>query len=31
LSESALRAVIGPNTRAVMVNTPLNPIGRVFD
>jgi len=31
LSEDALRAVIGPKTRAVMINTPLNPIGRVFD
>jgi aspartate/methionine/tyrosine aminotransferase len=31
LSEEALRAVIGAKTRAVMINTPLNPIGRVFD
>jgi N-succinyldiaminopimelate aminotransferase len=31
LSEDALRAVIGPKTRAVIINTPLNPIGRVFD
>ncbi|HEX4301707.1 MAG TPA: aminotransferase [Rhizomicrobium sp.] len=30
LTEAALRAVIGPNTRAVLINTPLNPIGRVF-
>jgi len=26
-----MRAVIGPQTRAVVINTPLNPIGRVFD
>jgi N-succinyldiaminopimelate aminotransferase len=31
LTEAALRAVIGPNTRVVVINTPLNPIGRVFD
>ncbi len=31
LTEAALRAVIGPNTSAVLINTPLNPIGRVFD
>ncbi|MBV9045803.1 MAG: aminotransferase [Alphaproteobacteria bacterium] len=31
LTEEDLRAVIGPNTRAVLINTPLNPIGRVFD
>ena len=31
LSEAALRAVIGPKTRAIIINTPLNPIGRVFD
>jgi aspartate/methionine/tyrosine aminotransferase len=31
LSEADLRAVIGPRTRAVLINTPLNPIGRVFD
>jgi len=31
LREDALRAVIGEKTRAIMINTPLNPIGRVFD
>jgi len=31
LTEPDLRAVIGPKTRAVLINTPLNPIGRVFD
>ncbi len=31
LTEEALRAAITPATRAVMINTPLNPIGRVFD
>ncbi len=31
LTEDALRAVVGPRTRAVVINTPLNPIGRVFD
>jgi aspartate/methionine/tyrosine aminotransferase len=31
LSEAALRAAIGPKTRAILINTPLNPIGRVFD
>ena len=31
LTEEDLRAVIGPKTRAVLINTPLNPIGRVFD
>jgi N-succinyldiaminopimelate aminotransferase len=31
LNEDALRAVIGPKTRAILINTPLNPIGRVFD
>jgi aspartate/methionine/tyrosine aminotransferase len=31
LTESDLRAVIGPKSRAVLINTPLNPIGRVFD
>jgi aspartate/methionine/tyrosine aminotransferase len=30
LTEADLRAVIGPNTAAVLINTPLNPIGRVF-
>jgi len=31
LSEAALRAAMGPKTRAILINTPLNPIGRVFD
>jgi aspartate/methionine/tyrosine aminotransferase len=31
LTEAALRAVTGPKTRAIVINTPLNPIGRVFD
>lgn len=31
LSEEALRAAINGKTRAVIINTPLNPIGRVFD
>jgi aspartate/methionine/tyrosine aminotransferase len=31
LSEDALRAAFGPRTRAIMVNSPLNPLGRVFD
>lgn len=31
LTEAALRAVVTPVTRAIMVNSPLNPIGRVFD
>ncbi len=31
LTEPDLRAVIGPRTAAVVINTPLNPIGRVFD
>jgi len=31
LTEQDLRAVIGPETSAIVVNTPLNPIGRVFD
>jgi len=31
LSEEALRAAINEKTRAVVINTPLNPIGRVFD
>jgi len=29
--EEELRAAFGPNTRAVMLNTPHNPTGRVFD
>ena len=31
LTEAALRAAFTPNTRAILVNSPLNPIGRVFD
>jgi len=31
LTEEALAAAITPKTRAILVNTPLNPIGRVFD
>ena len=31
LTENALREVVGPKTRAILINTPLNPIGRVFD
>ncbi|MEI9993259.1 MAG: aminotransferase [Rhizomicrobium sp.] len=31
LTEDDLRAVVGPKTRAVIINSPLNPIGRVFD
>jgi N-succinyldiaminopimelate aminotransferase len=31
LSEAMLAAAITPRTRVVMINTPLNPIGRVFD
>ena len=31
LTEEALRAAVTPQTRAIMINTPLNPIGRVFD
>jgi N-succinyldiaminopimelate aminotransferase len=31
LEENALAAVFSPRTKLVMVNTPLNPIGRVFD
>jgi N-succinyldiaminopimelate aminotransferase len=30
LTEEALRAVIGPRTRAVLINSPLNPAGRVL-
>jgi N-succinyldiaminopimelate aminotransferase len=30
LNADALAAAIGPETRAVMLNTPLNPIGRAF-
>ena len=31
LSESALRAEFTPRTCAILVNSPLNPLGRVFD
>jgi N-succinyldiaminopimelate aminotransferase len=31
LTEDALRAAFTPRTRAIVVNSPLNPIGRVFD
>ena len=31
LTEDALRAAFTPQTRAILVNSPLNPIGRVFD
>jgi aspartate/methionine/tyrosine aminotransferase len=31
LSEAALAAAFTPKTRALVLNTPLNPIGRVFD
>ncbi|HWA89966.1 MAG TPA: aminotransferase [Rhizomicrobium sp.] len=31
LTEAALRAAFMPETRAILVNSPLNPIGRVFD
>jgi len=31
LTEEALRAAFTPETRAILVNSPLNPIGRVFD
>jgi aspartate/methionine/tyrosine aminotransferase len=30
LDEAALRAAFGPRTRAILVNTPHNPTGRVF-
>ena len=30
LTEAALRAVIGPKTRAILINSPHNPAGRVF-
>jgi len=30
LTEEALAAVIGPSTRAVLLNSPLNPVGRAF-
>lgn len=31
LTEAALAAAFTPKTRAILINTPLNPIGRVFD
>ena len=31
LTEEALRAAISAKTRALILNSPLNPIGRVFD
>ena len=31
LTEAALAAAFTPDTRAVVINSPLNPIGRVFD
>jgi len=31
LTEAALRQAITPNTAALLLNTPMNPIGRVFD
>jgi aspartate/methionine/tyrosine aminotransferase len=31
LTDEALRNVVSPATRAILVNSPLNPIGRVFD
>lgn len=31
LTEEELRKAIGPKTRAILINTPLNPIGRVFN
>ena len=31
LTEEALGAAVTPQTRAVIINSPLNPIGRVFD
>jgi len=30
LTEGALRAAVTPKTRAILINSPLNPIGRVF-
>jgi N-succinyldiaminopimelate aminotransferase len=31
LTAEALAAVVTPRTRAILMNTPLNPVGRVFD
>jgi len=31
LTKEALAATITPKTRAILMNTPLNPVGRVFD
>jgi aspartate/methionine/tyrosine aminotransferase len=31
LTREALARVVGPKTRAILLNTPLNPIGRSFD
>lgn len=31
LTEDALAAVVTPKTSAILINSPLNPIGRVFD
>lgn len=31
LTEEALAAIVTPKTTAILVNSPLNPIGRVFD
>ena len=31
LTEEALSAVVTPKTSAILINSPLNPIGRVFD
>jgi aspartate/methionine/tyrosine aminotransferase len=31
LTEEALRAAVTPRTSAVVINSPMNPIGRVFD
>ena len=31
LTEEALAAVVTPKTSAILINSPLNPIGRVFD
>jgi N-succinyldiaminopimelate aminotransferase len=31
LTAEALARVLSPKTRAVLINTPLNPVGRVFD